>query len=180
MQRPLHIFGYGSLVWRPAFPHSWSAPALLRGWARRFYQGSPDHRGTPEAPGRVVTVLRAAGEVVGGRVYRVDDAHRERVLEELDVREVAGYERDRVRVELADGTGGALDDVLVYHATAGNPSWLGEATPDAIAATVVERVGPSGPNTEYVLRLDEALRQTGLADPHVSAVAEAVRRRLGE
>ncbi|MBC8071010.1 MAG: gamma-glutamylcyclotransferase, partial [Deltaproteobacteria bacterium] len=38
------VFGYGSLLWRPGFAYADRAPALLRGWSRRFYQGSPDHR----------------------------------------------------------------------------------------------------------------------------------------
>ena len=59
---PLAIFGYGSLVWRPDLPHTEAHDGYIVGWVRRFYQGSPDHRGTPERPGRVATLLRAADE----------------------------------------------------------------------------------------------------------------------
>src|SRR5581483_2212492 len=58
---PLWIFGYGSLLWRPGFPFEEQRAALVRGFARRLAQGSPDHRGTPERLGRVATLEPAPG-----------------------------------------------------------------------------------------------------------------------
>lgn len=43
------IFGYGSLVWKLPCDESLIADAFIgcaRGWARRFWQHSVDHRGT--------------------------------------------------------------------------------------------------------------------------------------
>ena len=55
------IFGYGSLMWTPGFPWLERRIGGIRGWARRFHQGSPDHRGTPEAPGRSLSLLTRRG-----------------------------------------------------------------------------------------------------------------------
>jgi cation transport regulator ChaC len=71
--RPRCVFGYGSLVWRPAFPHVERRPACLHGWARRFWQGSPDHRG---ARGRSGSNLDYALQMAAARrALQVDDAH---------------------------------------------------------------------------------------------------------
>jgi cation transport protein ChaC len=172
-ERPLWIFGYGSLVWRPAFAHAETRFGFVRGYTRRFWQGSTDHRGVPGAPGRVVTLLAASEhERCWGTVYRVEPGHEGAVLESLDFREQGGYERHRVEVEHAEGL---IPDVLVYVATPQNPNWLGDAPLAAIAEQVRCSVGPSGSNREYVLRLADALAAMGARDEHVEALARLLR-----
>lgn len=172
---PLWIFGYGSLVWRPAFAHAERRPARLEGFARRLWQGSTDHRGVPGAPGRVATLVAEAGEHCWGTAYRVAPEAREAVLGRLDHREKGGYARHRVRLRLGGDEGETLEGALVYVATAGNPDYLGPAPLPTIAAQVARASGPSGTNREYVLRLDEALRAMGAEDPHVAALAALLR-----
>lgn len=89
------VFGYGSLIYKVDFPFQEREVATLRGWERRFWQGSHDHRGTPEAPGRVVTLVRAADALCRGVAYLVDHE----VFDHLDHREKNGYERHRTRLQ---------------------------------------------------------------------------------
>lgn len=170
---PVRVFGYGSLVWRPDFPFTARWPARLPGWARRFWQGSPDHRGTPERPGRVATLVPDPAEVTVGLVYEVAPADAPAVLAGLDHRERAGF--DRVEVLLEPLGGGPPVPGLVYCATEDNPWFLGPAPLDQLAAHVATARGASGDNATYVLALDEALCALGVQDPHTAALAAAVR-----
>lgn len=179
MSPPPHsawIFGYGSLIWRPSFPYEERVAARLRGWARRFWQGSTDHRGVPGAPGRVVTLVESPGAACHGVAYRVRGEDLQDVLAHLDHREKGGYERRLVRLETSHGPLPAL----LFLATSENPEFLGPARLERIARQVVRSHGPSGPNPEYVLELARALRDLGARDRHVFALEARVRRLLEE
>ncbi|OWB63380.1 hypothetical protein B5S29_g4356 [[Candida] boidinii] len=55
--KPLWVLGYGSLMFKPPPFAKYKLIGYLNGYIRRFYQSSSDHRGTPDSPGRVVTLI---------------------------------------------------------------------------------------------------------------------------
>ncbi len=158
------IFGYGSLIFRPSFPFLERREAWLRGWSRRFWQGSEDHRGTPEAPGRVVTLVPEPNSRCWGVAYLIAREQVELVLRHLDHREQGGYERHAVRLETHEGE----LEALMYVAGPSNPHYLGPCALEEIALVVRSAHGPSGPNLEYVRKLAEALSAAGEQDAHVT------------
>ena len=167
----LAIFAYGSLLFRPGFSHLGRERATLRGYARSFTQASPDHRGTPERPGRVLTLVERAEAATVGAVYFVP-APAEPLLRELDHRERAGYERVELRVTTAQ----AELNAVTWIAPPGNAYDVEQLELVALARHVRESVGPSGRNDDYVFQLETALAELGGADPLVTELSALLRR----
>lgn len=186
----LWIFGYGSLVWRPEFPHAIACRAWIRGHVRRFWQGSTDHRGLPGRPGRVVTLVpddhpdlaqeapsipSSADPRCWGTAYQVAPSDAPAVLAGLDHRERGGYERLTLEIALEDALAPTRRvEGLVYVAGPTNENYLGPAPVDAIARQIAGARGPSGANDEYVFALAAALRRMEVDDPHVFALESAL------
>lgn len=161
------IFGYGSLVWRPCFSYEARTPARLEGYSRRFWQASPDHRGTPKSPGRVATLIPAASDAVWGAAYQISGHEHERIFAQLDVREAAGYTLQSVELVLPD------DHRITAQTYIGHPDaqwYVGDEGTVAIAETIARSHGPSGANREYLHCLARALEDMGVHDEHVIAL----------
>jgi glutathione-specific gamma-glutamylcyclotransferase len=158
------LFGYGSLIYKTDFPYLQCKPACIYGWERRFWQGSHDHRGTPEAPGRVLTLVETPGARCAGMAYEVTPD----TFEHLDHREKNGYLRVFTQLHWLSEPG--QSEGLVYLAGADNKAYLDPETDAAIAAHIARSEGPSGPNSEYLLKLTQALRDMNEHDEHVFAI----------
>lgn len=176
----LWVFGYGSLVsvllltsnvkiildvssqvWKNNdFEYELKKPGYLKGFVRRFYQNSIDHRGVPEKPGRVVTLVYAKDQEarVYGVGYKIAADKVSEVLSHLDYREKNGYDRHETIFHPLDSS--QPKSTIVYVANEQNPSWNSNHDLENIANQISESVGPSGRNTDYVYNLCDAIRQT--------------------
>ena len=180
MRTKVWIFGYGSLVWHPGFAFEQRQVGYIRGWARRFYQGSPDHRGIPGSPGRVVTLVADAQSVCWGVAYQVAGESLASIFSYLDEREQGGFRRQQVdfypKTDPANAPAPPVTPAFVYIAQEGNPHYLGPASVPEMARHIFQSKGPSGSNRDYLLRLAERLRDMGVTDVHVSELAQHVRQ----
>ena len=157
------MFAYGSLIFKVDFPFLARRPAFISGWERRFWQGSHDHRGTVDAPGRVATLIPKQGARCAGMAFLITPA----VFAQLDYREKNGYLRLSTEITFDNGehaTG------LVYIATEENSAFLGPASEEDIARQIATARGASGCNADYLLGLAEALRGLGEEDKHVFTI----------
>ncbi|KZT12845.1 ChaC-like protein [Laetiporus sulphureus 93-53] len=173
-EKPYVVFGYGSLIFKPP-PHVVAQdPGYLKGYVRRFAQKSHDHRGTPENPGRVVTLVHKEDwdafsgsdpfpddDVVWGIAYTIDPLHAIEVRDYLDYREKDGYTLEEIDVySLADG----VERVVVQNAHCyvgrnDNPSFIGFESIEILAERIWQSVGPSGRNKDYLYQLSTAIQR---------------------
>ena len=100
----LWVFGYGSLMWRPGFPHFEAQPARLKGAHRALCVYSVVHRGTHcSKPGLVLGLDQ--GGACHGVAFRVDQGAEDKTVAYLREREqVTDVYVEAVRpVPLLDG-----------------------------------------------------------------------------
>ena len=167
----LAIFAYGSLLFRPGFAFLERQRAVANGYARHFSQASPDHRGTPEQPGRVVTLVPRTGWSTAGALYFVE-APAIQLLSELDHREQAGYQR----ITLEACTEHDRHQAVTWIAPPGNAYEAGQLPLAELSAHIRRCAGPSGHNADYVFQLEAALAELDATDPFVSELAAVLRR----
>ncbi|MGC6418700.1 MAG: gamma-glutamylcyclotransferase [Bradymonadia bacterium] len=161
-QEATWVFGYGSLIWRPDFPFVEKKTARLNGYARRFWQGSPDHRGTIEHPGRVVTLVPVEGAVCHGMAFQLAPSDVSDIIEALDFRESGGYTRTLATIDI-----GHCVEAIVYIANPHNAHFLGTTSLENMAIHINRSIGPSGTNYDYLKNLADSLAQFDIQDSHI-------------
>lgn len=117
-------------------------------------------------------------ECTWGIAYEVNGAQIQSSLEYLNVREsvLGGYITKLVKFYPQDeGEEGAVL-ALVYIATPQNPSYLGPASEEDIAAQIVVSTGRAGHNIEYLLRLADFMHNycPEAEDKHLFSIEEAL------
>ncbi|GAA95850.1 hypothetical protein E5Q_02507 [Mixia osmundae IAM 14324] len=168
-------FGYGSLIWKPPPEHVVSSRiGRIRGYVRRFAQSSSDHRGTPQHPGRVVTLVEtttwralctsgdepdalATHEDCWGVIYYFDPIHSVSVRSYMDHREKDGYTLQPVQVVCPTSSGDEIVETMCYVGLPANPSFVGPAPLHALANHIAHSKGPSGRNDQYLFALERAI-----------------------
>lgn len=177
---PLIIFGYGSLCWRPDFHHVSQIPGYILGFKRRFWQASMDHRGTPDYPGRVVTLITSEdpSDRVNGIGFVVPKEMASQALLDLDFREKGGYIRQTIDFFPLDGSSASQYRAIVYVGTNDNPNFAPSSDDEhglsVTANIILKAIGPSGPNIIYFSRLRDFVKLHGLQDDYLDALHDKI------
>ncbi len=152
------VFGYGSLMWDPGFPHIEVRVALLHGYHRRFCVYSHRYRGTPDCPGLVLGLDR--GGSCRGLVFRVPAAEGNEVLAYLHEREmVTGvYIPTWLNLETAQGTVSAAGFVVDRE----HVQYTGRLSLEETAELILQGHGARGPCRDYLANTVRHLDGLGL------------------
>lgn len=165
--RPLWIFGYGSLMWRPCFEHDLAVPARVDGWRRGFFIYSTHHRGTHERPGLVLALDR--GGSCTGVAFRVRAQDKVSTLAYLRAREQVNgvYREQPVKARIEDGSGRVVE-AIAYVVERNHPSYCGRIPLRSQARLIRSASGISGPNLHYLINTLRSLQQLGIHEPELA------------
>ena len=165
----LWVFGYGSLMWRPGFPHLEARPARLCGAHRSLCVYSWVHRGTRERPGLVLGLDR--GGTCRGLAFRVAEAEAEAVRQYLREREqvTSVYLERRRPIRLDDGS---ERHALAFLIDRAHPQYAGKLDAETQLRIVAGAHGASGANRDYVLNTAAHLEELGVHDERLAWLAQ--------
>jgi glutathione-specific gamma-glutamylcyclotransferase len=166
----LWIFGYGSLIWNPAFHFEESRCALLRGWHRRFCLKLFIGRGTPETPGLMLALDK--GGACRGVAFRISAG---KVKEELGLiwqREMYGGAYNARWVKLAEG--GQQMRAVTFVINPSHPRYIKELTIEETARLIASGQGDLGSCREYFDNTVAHLRKMGVKDAALARIAASL------
>ncbi len=165
------VFGYGSLMWKPGFPHIEVRPGRLYGYHRRFCIFSHRYRGTREVPGLVFGLDR--GGSCRGLAFKVPAGEADAVMDYLQEREmVTGvYDPGWVRVATDRGPLRAASFIVDQS----HEQYAGRLELPDMVRLVCQGKGSMGACREYLENTVHHLEALGLSDPHLKRLLKAVR-----
>jgi cation transport protein ChaC len=168
------VFGYGSLMWNPAFTHVDRCVGTVHGYRRRFCVLSARARGTPENPGLGLGLQREDGEC-RGIVYQLGGDGLNADLLALWNREMTSgiYQPHWLPVETPTGEVTAIAFVV----DRGHLQYAGDLSTDEQAAIIHRAAGTYGPSRDYLARTIRELTALGVSEPGFEVLLARVNAR---
>jgi glutathione-specific gamma-glutamylcyclotransferase len=160
LSRGVWVFGYGSLIWNPAFHFTDRVVGTVYGFHRRFCLWTHLGRGCPERPGLVLGLER--GGSCRGVAYHIAPAA---AMEELDIvwrREMISdaYVPRWVAVRTPMATVRAIT-FTINHA---HERYARDLSDDEAASAIAGASGFLGPCADYLINTVDHLAELGIHD----------------
>ena len=154
------VFGYGSLIWNPAFGYDERRIGTLYGYHRQFCFWSTAGRGTPDAPGMMLGLDR--GGSCRGIVLGVQRERARTELASVFMRELTGraYHVRLLRVTTDHGPVRAITFVADRHAR----NYAGRVADTEIARHIAQGCGHLGSCADYLFNTTQHLKRLGIHD----------------
>lgn len=171
------IFGYGSLMWNPAFHFAERRAARIHGYHRQFCLWARAGRGSPARPGLMLALER--GGSCHGVAFRLAPGH---VASELDViwrREMLtmAYRPVWVGARTRDATGEGSEPAIAFAANPAHERYVRGLGAEETARYLASGAGPLGACCDYLFDTVAHLRELGIRDRRLEALERRVRER---
>jgi cation transport protein ChaC len=169
------VFGYGSLMWNPAFEFSERRLGTIRGWHRRFCLWLSRGRGSPDCPGLMLALDR--GGVCRGVAFRIPARKARQELLLVWRREMlsGAYLARWVSVATDEGPIRAVTFVVNQAHT----RYSGKLTAAETAERIIAAAGELGSCLDYFERTVRILRTLEVNDAALDRIETEIVRRTG-
>jgi len=161
------VFGFGSLMWNPAFAYAERRLGTVAGWHRRFCLWVPLGRGTPANPGLMLALDR--GGTCRGVAFRVPAREARDELLLVWRREMFGpaYLARWVRVRIGE----ASVPAVTFVANRAGPRYAGRIGDAEAARHIASAAGALGTCREYLEGTLGHLAELGIRDSGMDRIA---------
>ena len=154
------VFGYGSLMWHPGFPHLEVRKGVLHGYHRHFCVYSHRYRGTPDCPGLVLGLDR--GGSCRGLVYKIPGAEAGEAMDYLYEREMVTGVYSPRWVEVRSEPGPVT--AVAFVVDQAHRQYTGRLSVERTVELILQGAGQRGRCVDYLENTVHHLRALGLPD----------------
>jgi cation transport protein ChaC len=164
------VFGYGSLMWNPAFAYAEHRVGIVRGWHRRFCLWLEMGRGSPANPGLMLALDR--GGTCRGVAFRIPAAEVRSELLLIWRREMFGtaYLARWVQVHMA----GATVLAITFVVNRAHPRYAGRLNDAQAAVHIATASGSLGSCASYLRNTLDHLMSLGIRDSGLQRIAASI------
>ena len=164
------VFGYGSLMWNPAFAFAEQQVGVIRGYHRRFCLWLQIGRGSPANPGLMLALDR--GGVCRGVAFRIPAAQARSELLLIWRREMFGtaYIARWVQVRTVRATVPAITFVV----NRDHPRYAGKISDTKAARHIATATGALGSCVSYLENTMAHLHELDIRDAGLERIAASI------
>jgi glutathione-specific gamma-glutamylcyclotransferase len=167
------VFGYGSLIWNPAFKSVEQRTARIEGWHRAFCMSITAGRASPSGPGLMLG-LDGGGHCLGS-AFRLDEADMTSELVLLWRREMTCRGAYIPRwVELVGEDGVAFGYAIAFTINPEGEKYAGDMPSEMAVQRLATASGGLGSCADYLFQTRDVLRAHGIPDAALEQLADRV------
>ena len=170
---PIWVFGYGSLIWNPAFDFQYKQLGTLYGYHRSFCFWSKVGRGTPENPGMMLGLEK--GGACTGILLGVERHNAKEELTSVFMREMTGQTYVPKWGSVKTTTGWVK--AITFVANKSSENYVGRQPLKEVAVNISRGTGHLGSCSEYLFNTTHHLQALGLTDRMLEKLCSLVNQR---
>ena len=173
---PIHVFAYGSLIWKPAFQPASIRRGTACGWRRSFCLRIKRFRGTRERPGLMMALDR--GGSCEGILQRLVKERELLDLRMLWRREMTAMPPTNTPRWIDIESEGECVQAIAFTANPDGTNYVGNLAPVEVAEILAAACGSWGSGAAYLRQTTLSLEKLGIRDAYLWQLQNLVAERI--